>query len=276
MYEAKNQGRDRVALATTEQQVRMEARLSGAEQIRRSLDEDRFVLYCQPIVDLGTDTIAQYELLLRMEGDDGELIMPATFLYTAERFDLIGAIDRWVIAHGMAMIAEESKAGRDLRLAINISGRSVTDSELPGFIERALSSTSIDPANVVFEVTETAAIAHMDQARRFVARLRDMGCAFALDDFGAGFGSFYYLKHLPLDYLKIDGEFVRNLPASKTDQLILSAIVDMSKGLGKTTIAEFVGDDDTVELLREQGVDYGQGFHLGVPRPLSEITTAAA
>ncbi len=276
MYEAKNEGRDRLALATSEQQVRMEARLSGAERIRRSLDEDDFVLYCQPVVDLGTDTVAQYELLLRMVGDDGELILPATFLYTAERFDLIGAIDRWVIARGIETIAEEGKAGRNLRLEINISGRSVTDPELPGFIERELSSTSIDPASLIFEVTETAAIAHMDRARKFVAGLTDLGCAFALDDFGAGFGSFYYLKYLPLDYLKIDGEFVRNLPASKTDQLILGSIVDMSKGLGKTTIAEFVGDDQTVGLLREQGVDYGQGYHLGRPRPLSEITAAAA
>jgi diguanylate cyclase (GGDEF)-like protein/PAS domain S-box-containing protein len=276
MYEAKNAGRDRLALATTEQQVRMEARLSGAERIRRALDEGGFVLHCQPIVDLGTDTVAQYELLLRMAGDDGELIMPATFLYTAERFDLIGAIDRWVIARGVGVIAAEAKAGRDLRLEINLSGRSVTDPELPGFIERELSSASIDPANVIFEVTETAAIAHMDRARRFVARVTDMGCGFALDDFGAGFGSFYYLKHLPLDYLKIDGEFVSNLPASKTDQLILGSIVDMSKGLGKTTIAEFVGDDETVDLLREQGVEYGQGYHLGEPRPLSEITTTAA
>ena len=210
-----------------------------------------------------------------MRGDDGELILPATFLYTAERFDLIRAIDRWVIARGVGMIAEEAKAGRDLRLEINISGRSVTDPDLPAFIERELGSASIDPASLILEVTETAAIAHMDQARRFVARLTDMGCAFALDDFGAGFGSFYYLRYLPLDYLKIDGEFVRNLPASKTDQLILGSIVDMSKGLGKTTIAEFVSDDETVGLLREQGVDYGQGYHLGEPRPLSEIAAAA-
>jgi diguanylate cyclase (GGDEF)-like protein/PAS domain S-box-containing protein len=275
MYEAKNEGRDRVALASTEQHARMEARLTWVERIRRSLDEDRFVLYCQPVFDLDSETIAQHELLLRMEGERGELILPATFLYTADRFDLIHAIDRWVITRGIGTIAEEARRGRDLRLEINISGRSVTDPDLPEFIERELNTASIDPANVIFEVTETAAIAHMDQARRFVARLADMGCAFALDDFGAGFGSFYYLKYLPLDYLKIDGEFVRNLPASKTDQLILGSMVKMSKGLGKRTIAEFVGDDETVDLLREQGVDYGQGYHLGMPRPLSEITAAA-
>jgi EAL domain-containing protein (putative c-di-GMP-specific phosphodiesterase class I) len=129
----------------------------------------------------------------------------------------------------------------------------------------------VDPAQLILEVTETAAISNMDQARRFVARLTDIGCRFALDDFGAGFGSFYYLKYLSLDYLKIDGEFIRNLPASATDQLILKAIVQMAEGLGKQTIAEFVGNKETLRLLREYGVHYAQGYHVGRPRPLAEM-----
>jgi len=122
----------------------------------------------------------------------------------------------------------------------------------------------------VLEVTETAAIANMDRARGFATRLRALGCGFALDDFGAGFGSFYYLKHIPFDYVKIDGEFIRNLPASSTDQLILDSIVQMSKGLGKHTIAEFVGNGETVEVLKAHGVDYAQGYHFGRPRPVAE------
>jgi EAL domain-containing protein (putative c-di-GMP-specific phosphodiesterase class I) len=126
----------------------------------------------------------------------------------------------------------------------------------------------------VLEVTETAAIANMDRACGFATQLQSLGCRFALDDFGAGFGSFYYLKHIPFDYVKIDGEFIRNLPASSTDQLILDSIVQMSRGLGKHTIAEFVGDRETVRVLKEHGVDYGQGFHLGRPVPVSQALAA--
>jgi len=154
---------------------------------------------------------------------------------------------------------------------VNISGRSVTDTELPNFIERELDAASVDPSDLIIELTETAAIANMDQARKFVARLHDIGCRFALDDFGAGFGSFYYLKHLPLDYLKIDGEFVRDLPASATDQMILQSIVQMAQGLGKQTIAEFVGNEESIAFLREHGVDYAQGYHVGPPRPVSTM-----
>ena len=161
--------------------------------------------------------------------------------------------------------------GRNLRLEVNISGASVTDPDLPAFIEQELNARSIDPADLILEVTETVAIANMAQARRFVARLTDIGCGFALDDFGAGFGSFYYLKHLPFDYLKIDGEFIRNLARSGTDRLILKSIVEMAEALGKQTIAEFVSDQESIRLLREQHVDYAQGYHVARPRPLSEI-----
>jgi EAL domain-containing protein (putative c-di-GMP-specific phosphodiesterase class I) len=156
---------------------------------------------------------------------------------------------------------------------VNISGPSLTDSDLPAFIERELNAGSIDPEDLILEVTETAAIANMAQARRFVARLTAMGCGFALDDFGAGFGSFYYLKHLPFDYLKIDGEFIRNIARSDTDQLILKSIVEMAQALGKQTIAEFVGNQESIDLLREQHVGYAQGYHVARPRPLSEIWT---
>jgi diguanylate cyclase (GGDEF)-like protein/PAS domain S-box-containing protein len=271
MYNAKETGRDRLIFASPEQQVRMENRLTWTERIRKALDEDLFVLYCQPILDLRSNEISQYELLLRMPGTSGELLLPASFLYTAERHDLIRGIDRWVMSRAIQLIADERRAGRDLRLEVNVSGRSVADPELPGFIVEQLEAASVDPAQLILEVTETAAIGNMDEARRFVARLTDIGCCFALDDFGAGFGSFYYLKYLSLDYLKIDGEFIRNLPASRTDQLILRSIVQMANGLGKMTIAEFVGNQETLQLLREHGVHYAQGYHVGRPRPLNQL-----
>jgi diguanylate cyclase (GGDEF)-like protein/PAS domain S-box-containing protein len=270
MYDAKQHGRDRSAIASKEQRQRMKARQTWTQRIRQALDDDLFILYEQPILNLQTNRISQHELLLRMPGEHDELILPAAFLYTAERFGFIGAIDRWVIGRAIRLLAERN-GGRNLRLEVNISGASVTDPDLPAFIEQELNANTIDPANLILEVTETAAIANMAQARRFVARLTDIGCGFALDDFGAGFGSFYYLKHLPFDYLKIDGEFIRNLAGSHTDQLILKSIVEMAEALGKQTIAEFVGNQESIGLLREQHVDFAQGYHVARPRPLSEL-----
>jgi diguanylate cyclase (GGDEF)-like protein/PAS domain S-box-containing protein len=270
MYSAKEGGKDRVAVASTATKERMRSRVTWAERVRRAVHDGLFELYCQPIVDLADDSISQWELLLRLPGEAGELILPAQFLYTAERSGLILAIDRWVLSRAMQLIAEQRDAGREVRLEVNLSDRSVGDTELLGLIESELEARAIDPASLVFEVTETAAIANMDRARGFATRLQALGCGFALDDFGAGFGSFYYLKHIPFDYVKIDGEFIRNLPASSTDQLILDSIVQMSKGLGTRTIAEFVGDRETVKVLKDHGVDYGQGYYLGKPRAVSD------
>jgi diguanylate cyclase (GGDEF)-like protein/PAS domain S-box-containing protein len=270
MYDAKHQGRDRFAFASPEQRQRMRSRQTWTQRIRQTLEDDLFVLYCQPILELQTNSISQHELLLRMPGEHDDLILPAAFLYTAERYGFIAAIDRWVLGRAIRLLAER-KNGRNLRLEVNISGSSVTDPDLTAFIEQELNARSIDPADLILELTETAAIANVAQARRFVARLTDTGCGFALDDFGAGFGSFYYLKHLPFNYVKIDGEFIRNLAHSGTDQLILTSIVGMAHALGKQTIAEFVGDQESIRLLREQHVDYAQGYHVARPRPLSEI-----
>lgn len=273
MYAAKEGGKDRVEVSSQASQ-RPTSRVTWTERVRHAVDEGLFQLYCQPIVDLATDTVYQWELLLRLPGDGDELILPSQFLYTAERSGLILAIDRWVLGEAIRLLAEHRDAGRELRLEINLSGRSVGDSEMPAFIEQALSAGGIDPAGLVLEVTETAAIANMDRARKFATRLKEIGCRFALDDFGAGFGSFYYLKYMPFDYVKIDGEFIRNLPASSTDQLILDSIVQMCTGLGKRTIAEFVGDRKTIDVLKAHGVDYAQGYHLGRPRPVAEVLPA--
>ena len=270
MYAAKEAGKDRIAVASKATKERMRSRVTWAERVRRAVQDGLFELYCQPIVNLASDSISQWELLLRLPGDGGELILPAQFLYTAERSGLILDIDRWVLGQAMQLIAEQRDAGCEVRLEVNLSGRSVGDPELLRLIEQGLEDRAINPANLVLEVTETAAIANIDRARGFATKLRALGCGFALDDFGAGFGSFYYLKHIPFDYVKIDGEFIRNLPSSSTDQLILDSIVQMSKGLGKHTIAEFVGDSETVQVLKEHGVDYAQGYYLGKPRPVSE------
>jgi diguanylate cyclase (GGDEF)-like protein/PAS domain S-box-containing protein len=271
MYEAKEAGRDRsVAYRPAhDASSRLDGRVSWPDIIRDGLDEDRFVLQAQPIMNLATGDMGQFELLLRLRDPFGELISPAAFLPAAERYDLIGAIDRWVVSRSIAMLAEENRRGRRLTFEVNISGRSAGDPDLLALIEGELRTHEVDPAQVIFEITETTAVANIPRAQEFAHRLAALGCRFALDDFGAAFASFYYLKHLPFDYLKIDGEFVRGCVADRTDQLVIQAVVDIAKGLGKRTVAEMVGDEETLKLVRDLGVDFVQGFHLGRPAPLA-------
>ena len=182
----------------------------------------------------------------------------------------MAAIDRWVVTRAIRMVGAERRRGRELTVEVNISGRSAGDPDLLALIERELAGADVRPSQIIFEITETIAVSNIPRAQHFAARLADLGCRFALDDFGAGFGSFYYLKHLPFDYLKIDGEFVRHSAVDTTDQLVIQAVVDIARGLGKRTIAEHVGDQATTALLRRMGVDHAQGFHLGEPAPLSD------
>jgi diguanylate cyclase (GGDEF)-like protein len=269
MYEAKDRGRDAVALYTEAEHARMTARITWGERIRAALRDDLFELHAQPIVGFaGQPTRA--ELLLRLPAPDGELHRPAAFLGMAERGELIVDIDRWVLRSALDLMAAGPDGFPAHHVEINLSGRSLDDPGLADRIESELARTGVDPARVIVELTETIAIANIEQAASLGRRLRELGCGFALDDFGTGFGSFYYLKHLPLDYLKIDGDFIRRLPHSPTDRTLVRAIVRIARDLGLQTIAEFVEDAETLELLRTYGVDYAQGFHLGrpeLPRP---------
>jgi EAL domain-containing protein (putative c-di-GMP-specific phosphodiesterase class I) len=271
MYDAKEAGRDRAQLYDSRQdrQERMQARLTWADRIRDALEQDGFVLYAQQIAALCDDPVPRHELLIRMEGADHDLIPPGTFLYIGERFDLVQEIDRWVLRQAIALLAEHKHAGRALQLQVNLSAKSVTDPDLPDFVAAELANAGIDGHGLCVEVTETAAIVNVDRAKRFAHLLGELGCEFALDDFGAGFASFYYLKHMAFDYVKIDGEFIRDLPSSRVNQLVVRSVVDISRGLGKRTIAEYVGDKETYRLLQRYGVDYAQGFYVARPRPLA-------
>jgi EAL domain-containing protein (putative c-di-GMP-specific phosphodiesterase class I) len=240
-------------------------------RLRRALAEDLFVLHYQPIVSLQDGSVSHYEALVRLADEpDGRLVAPGRFLPAAERYGLVREIDRMVLGKVTALLAgEHGKQG--VRIAINCSSLSVTDGGMLAQIERELMLARVDPAQLVIEITETAAISDMALARTFCAGVQALGCAVALDDFGAGFGSFQYLKHLPFEYLKIDGDFIRGLPDSPNDQLVVKALVDLAGGMGKQTIAEFVGDEATIGLLREYGVDYAQGFEVGRPRSVLPI-----
>jgi len=270
MYAAKTGGRDRVVVYTAPEArtARAMAKLTWSQRIQDALDRDRFVLHLQPILELATGQIKHGELLLRMKGERGKLIAPGAFLPAAERFGLIHAIDRWVVSRAIQLIAESM--GPVPRVGINLSGESVVgDPELLRMIERELEQSSVDPSKLIFEVTETAAIANMPEATQFARGLTSLGCSLALDDFGTGFGSFYYLKHLPVSYVKLDGEFVQNLPRSEVDEHMVKAIVGVSRALGIKTVAESVADAETISLLQKHQVDYAQGYYVGKPVPLS-------
>jgi diguanylate cyclase (GGDEF)-like protein len=274
MYEAKRGGRDGVSVYNAERarEARLEARLSWAERLREALEQDSFELYAQPILDLSTGETSHHEVLLRLPGDDGEALSPGAFLPSAERLGIAPAIDRWVVTRAIRELASWGGEGANHSLEINLSGTSIGDPELPVLIASEIAAAGIDPGRLIFEVTETATIANMDEAKRFTSAVTALGCRFALDDFGTGFGSFYYLKHLPVDYLKIDGDFIADLEASQVDRLVVNAIVEMAKGMGMKTIAECVADLPTFEQLRGYGIDYAQGYHIGHPQPLAEIS----
>jgi EAL domain-containing protein (putative c-di-GMP-specific phosphodiesterase class I) len=244
-------------------------------RLRRALREGLFVLHYQPIVALENGAVSHYEALVRLADEpDGRLVAPGCFLPAAERYGLVCEIDRLVVAKVAVLLAAEDRPQTLQRVAVNLSALSVTDRGMLAYIERELDRRQVDPRRLVLEITETAAISDMRRAQAFCEGVQALGCAIALDDFGVGFGSFYYAKRLPFRYLKIDGEFVRGLRCSREDQLMVRAIADVARGMGRQTIAEFVGDGPTVDLLRELGVDYAQGFQVGRPAPL-RINAAA-
>ena len=258
------------AVKATRPRRHAETRLGWEHRIREALERDLFILYCQPIMDLRSGEISQHELLLRM-AERRRADRPGAFLGVAERLGLIHAIDRWVVDEALRLLAERP----DLRLEVNLSALSLDDRQLLDVIRDGLIRGGVDAGQLIFEITETAAIGNTEVARRFAAALHELGCGFAIDDFGTGFGSFHYLKHLPAEYLKIDGDFVRH-PRSRTDELVIESIVRIAQGLDKQTIGEFVEDADTLEALRRVGVDYAQGFYVGRPRPVSELLARRA
>ncbi len=272
MYRAKDEGRNRIALfhGPDERQDQPRRSQTTSARIRDALTQDRLSLATQPIRSLASGGIERYELLLRMTGDSGELLPAAAFIEVAERSGMVQELDRWVVGRALEMLAEREQAGEPVSLHVNISGASLTDISVLDFIERRLDEGDADPARCTFEITQTARVEDYDTAAGFADRLTEFGCEVAIDDYGAGFGPFNYLKKIPFDVIKIDGSFIREMPRNDADQLTVKAIVQIARGLGKRTIAEFVQDDDTTRMLREYGVDMAQGFHLGRPVAAAE------
>lgn len=269
LYEAKREGRNRVVTAPVSPDHELAAEvLAVSECLRAGLAGRMFELHAQPVVHLATGTIGRYELLLRLRQDD-ELLLPEAFMSAAERSGVLGDIDRWVIGQALEAVSRHGADGPVL--SVNLSGASLGDEDLPQLIERGIHEGGIAPARLAFEFSEFAVAPQIDAARRFIDAVHHAGCSVALDDFGSGFGSFHQLRYLPVDYLKISGGLIDRLPDGDLDRLVVTAIVDVARGMDRHTVAEHVSSDDVLALLRECGVEYGQGFLLGRPRPLEGL-----
>jgi len=241
--------------------------IGWATRVKNAYENDHFSLVYQPIVSINDGLIEDYEVLLRMDLDDGQRILPGGFIPAAERFGLINNVDRWTVSRSMHELVKLHEENKKIRFAINLSGRAFEDKELLLLIQDILDNTGLEPTSLTFEITETAAIANITAAKTFIAKLKNMGCQFALDDFGTGFCSFAYLKNLPVDKLKIDGSFVQALDTSKVDQAMVQSMNQIAHVLGKQTIAEFVQNEKTLSILKDYGVDFAQGHYLGKPLP---------
>ncbi|MCB1036598.1 MAG: EAL domain-containing protein, partial [Acidobacteria bacterium] len=266
-YSAKERGRNRVSIYSTgsgELDLRREA-ISRAADLSMALEAGRFRLFAQPIYSLrgrGED-VGFYEILLRLDDGYGSLVSPGEFIPVAESFGLMGAIDRWVVESALEMATELLPPSSTARISINLSGNSLAEESLLDFVYDRIHRSKISPERICFEITETAAIRNLHHAAHFITELKKEGCRFALDDFGSGLASFSYLKELPIDYLKIDGGFVRNMTTDSANRAMVAAIHQIGQVLGLGTIAEHVGSVEVVSMLRDLGVDYGQGYALG-------------
>ncbi len=276
-YVAKDAGRNRVHLHQPDDQDTLERRgqMQWASRIQQAIDEDRLRLYYQPIMPLdaarGLET--HYEIFVRLLDENNELVSPGAFIPAAERYDLMSAIDRWVVSNTLAFMG--ATGSEPSNFAINLSGSSITNSDFLNAIHKQILHYQVSPERICFEITETAAIADLAKARVFINELKMLGCRFALDDFGSGLSSFGYLKTLPVDFLKIDGIFVRDLLKDPIDKALVESINNVGHLMDLQTIAEFVESAAALEVLREIGVDFVQGYHIAEPRPLAELQAVA-
>ena len=274
MYDAKEAGRNRSATYERDQRRRREIkhRSDRLAQLRHAIAGGRFVLHAQPIVPLATGDGGppRYELLLRMLRDTGELMMPSEFLHDAERHGLISEIDEWVLGEAIGVLAARQRLGKPVSLAVNVSAATMNRPEIGDLVVSELAAAGVPPERLTVELSETGRSSDLPLSREFARRLHEGGCRLALDDFGAAFATLQFVKHIPFDYIKIDGEYIRDLPNSPADQLIVKAVAEIVHGFGAEVVAEFVGDQETVELLRRFGVAYGQGHFLGHPAPLPD------
>jgi diguanylate cyclase (GGDEF)-like protein/PAS domain S-box-containing protein len=268
MYKAKSAGKGtyHVFSPNDDTKQQLETRVFWKHQIEEALDNNHFVLHYQPILNIESSQIQHYEVLIRMrDPKSGEISMPGKFIEVAEEVGLIQNIDQYVIQQALKQLAMLQKTGHHIKFAINLSGAVVDTPVLLPFIKRIIKKYDVDPSGLIFEVTETAAVNNLQQARLMMTAIKQLGCQFSLDDFGVGFASFNYMRQLPIDIIKIDGIFIKDLDKNADDQLFVKALIDVAKGLGRKTIAEFVENQAILDILTDYGVDYAQGYFVGRP-----------
>lgn len=274
-YAAKESGRDRVRIYRPDDKdiATRRSEVSWLSRLRLALEENHFVLFFQEIHSLSepADGARHKEILLRYKGEDGKLVPPGAFIPSAERYNLMPAIDRWVVKATCAHLQRnKGRSDKPETISINLSGTSVSDEAFPAFVISTIHETGVDPRSLCFEITETAAISNLAAARRLITALKEIGCSISLDDFGSGMSSFNYLRTLPVDYLKIDGTFIKECHTSQIDCAMTEAINHVGKILGLKTVAEFVENDEIYRKLKEIGVDYAQGYGLHIPEPWND------
>ena len=277
-YMAKEKGRNRVQVhhPSDAELVERVGEMAWVQRIRNGLDEERFCLFAQEIRSLNKHEPDRscIELLLRLHDEDGKLVQPGSFLPAAERYGLMPLIDRWVVRNAFAMLAARLNSSEPTQLsscAINLSGTTFGDDDFIDYVRQQFDLYRLPPGMICFEITETSAIANLSNAKRFIQALKKLGCRFSLDDFGTGMSSFSYLKHLPVDCIKIDGSFVTEMLNSKVDRTMVESIVHIARVMGKRTVAEFVESNEMLQALREIGVDYAQGHAIGKPAPFETM-----
>ena len=273
-YAAKDQGRNRVQLYQPDNVPERHREMLWVSKLTRACDESRFELYYQPIVPIGANRAErqQFEVMLRLRDESGVLIVPAEFIPAAERYNVMPSIDRWVVRQALEQLVHRPDSGvKPYTIAVNLSGTSLNDERFLEYLIAELSSRQLSEGAICFEITETAVIANLNNVVYFMRELRSRGCHFALDDFGSGLSSFMYLKTLPVDYLKIDGQFIENVVHDSVDRSMVEAISQIGKAMGIRTVAERVESDEVLRELGRLGIDFAQGYHIAAPRSLSEF-----
>lgn len=273
-FVAKEKGRNRIHLfdATDDELQKHHTDIHWLQMLRYALEHDQFVLHTQAIQPMQhRDQLAHYEVLLRLKAEDGSLVGPGNFLSSAERYGLMPQIDRWVLKTYFRWLAQHPSHQHMLGLcSINLSGASLIDPLFKAYVQALMDEYRIQPRQLCFEITESVAILNLQNTLDFIQHFRGLGCKFALDDFGSGFSSYGYLKNFPVDYVKIDGNFVRDLTDDKFDRAIVQSIHDVASAMGIQTIAEFVENQDILNALRGMGVHYAQGYGIAKPKPLAD------
>ena len=271
LFESKKGGRNKFTLYSGESEQTQDSnyRVQWTRKLRDALDEENFLLYAQPIVEVSTLRPSHYELLLRMSDDEDQVVLPAALIELAERSGMIHEIDRWVIGEAVRMLAQHQD--QNTKFALNLSAHALGDERVFDVLVSDMQNAHVEPNRVMIEITETTAIANVQKANSFISRVRDIGCTIALDDFGAGFSSFAQLRDLPADFIKLDGSFIHNVDQEPDNKCLIEAMVNVGRGLGKKTIAEWVENQDVLDIVTELGVDLVQGYHIAAPAPLETI-----